>query len=127
MSKIEVKSAGKKGRGVFAIKPIKKGEVIEVAHYIEIPATEYKFLRKTTVNYYWYEVDGLVTGIGLGNTSLYNHSSAAPNSEFEVNKKKKKIIITALQNIKAGQEVLFDYGYDGCANSVSNHKKNNKL
>lgn len=126
MSKVEVKQAGSKGRGVFAAKPIKKGEVIEVAHYIEIPETEYKKLKDTVIGYYWYEVEGNKTAIGLGSASLYNHSSQKPNAEFYVDAEKKVIVVTAIRDIKPGKEILFDYGYDGAEISVTKHKSKKK-
>lgn len=43
-----------KGRCVFADKPYKKDEVIEVCEYITIPHEEIEVLKKTKVNDYWF-------------------------------------------------------------------------
>lgn len=43
-----------KGRCVFADKPYKKDEVIEICEYITIPQTEIEILKTTKVNDYWF-------------------------------------------------------------------------
>ena len=87
-NKILIKSAGNKG-GVFASKKILAGEI---SPYIETPEFDYSKLKKTIVNYYWYGVCGFICGIGLGYTSLYNHSKKN-NAEFIINKKRRLIKI----------------------------------
>lgn len=43
-----------KGRCVFADKPYKKDEVIEVCEYITIPQEQIEVLKKTVINDYWF-------------------------------------------------------------------------
>lgn len=43
-----------KGRCVFADKPYKKDDVVEVCHYITIPQSEIETLKKTKINDYWF-------------------------------------------------------------------------
>src|SRR4051794_30519714 len=100
-----VASAGSKGRGVFARKNLKKGELVESSPYIEIPARDYAVLNKTIVTFYWYEVKGRKCAIGLGYTSLYNHSRD-PNAEFSLNSHRKKITIKAIRNIRKNEEIV---------------------
>lgn len=109
--KIEVKSAGAKGRGVFATASIKKGELIETSPYIEVPAKDHDVIAETMLENYWYHVRGKVRAIGLGLTSLYNHS-LKPNADFRVVSVNKTVSIIALRQIKKGEEIVFDYGYD---------------
>lgn len=108
--KVYVGSAGKKGRGVFARKPFKKGEVIEVSPYIGIPHRDDKKLIDTIINSYWFELDKKTSAIGLGLTSMYNHSQA-PNAQFSTNRKKRTITIKTLRRIRPKEEITIDYGY----------------
>ncbi len=52
---IEVKFISeKKGKGVFAIKKIAKGTLVDVAHVVPIPNKEYKKIKKTILYSYTY-------------------------------------------------------------------------
>ncbi len=113
---IEVKAAGKKGRGIFATQSISKGSVIEKSPYIFIPSKDFEELMVTVIRYYWFYVrdnkrDNPSCAIGLGYTSLYNHSKT-PNAEWRIFPRSKTIKITALRNIRKGQEITINYGYD---------------
>ena len=109
--KIEVKQAGNKGRGVFAKFNIKKGEVLELSPYIEVPGKDHDSVQNTILTYYWYEVKRKVRAIGLGYASLYNHTKEN-NADFQVFAKSKQVKIKALKDIKKGDEVFLNYGYD---------------
>lgn len=110
-SKLYIQKAGRKGRGVFTHYPINVGEVIEFSPYIEIPAKDYKYLDKSVLGYYWYEVKGYITALGLGYTSLYNHSKR-PNAEFNLDSQHRTITIKALKRIGFDEEITIDYGYN---------------
>lgn len=103
--------AGKKGRGVFATKAFRSGEVIELAPYVEVPKSDSSHIEQTVLNHYWYEVDESTFAIGLGFTSLYNHSEK-PNAEFDFDKKSKRIMIRATRPIAPGKEITIHYGCD---------------
>lgn len=108
---VYVASAGKKGRGVFARKRFKKGETIELAPFILIPPKDDKKLTGTIIESYWFEVKGKWTALGLGFTSLYNHSEK-PNATFFINQKSRTIRIQATQQIARDEEILIHYGYE---------------
>lgn len=112
---IEVKPAGKKGRGVFATTNIPKGTVIELAHYIAIPSEDFEDIQNTVIQYYWYYVSGDKEkpncAIALGTASLYNHSKK-PNAEWKILPRRKMIRIKAIRDIRKGQEITIDYGYE---------------
>ena len=110
-NKTYVKQAGSNGRGVFAATPISKGQVVEIAPYIHIPAADYDKIADTFLSNYWYGARGRACAIGLGNTSLYNHSNT-PNAEYIVRSKSKTIKIVAVKNIAQDKEIYIDYGYD---------------
>lgn len=109
--KIKINRAGSKGRGVFAKSFIKKGEILEVSPYIEIQGSDYRQIEESILMYYWYEVQSRIRAIGLGYTSLYNHSKEN-NADFTVLQKSKHIKIKAVKDIKKGEEIHLNYGYD---------------
>lgn len=100
-----------KGRCVFADKPYKKDEVIEVCHYIIIPQAEIKILKKTKVNDYWFGANGDKGDalLLLGNGSLYNHSKD-PNMN-PIMDAEKNMWFVACKDIEEWEELVFDYGY----------------
>ncbi len=104
-------SAGKKGRGVFARKRLKSGEIIEIAPYIQIPPRDDSRLSDTIIESYWFEIKGKWSALGLGHSSLYNHS-VEPNAEFTLNAKRRTITIKALKSISRDEEITINYGYE---------------
>ena len=105
-----------KGRGVFAAKKFRSGEIIEQAPVIVIPGRELQHIKDTVLNDYYFiwgqDQDKLKTGaIALGYGSLYNHSYS-PNATFI--KKHKDLIIEfkALQDIEEGEEITINYNGD---------------
>lgn len=103
---------GSSGRGVFAAKSIRSGEVIEVCPVVEIARADVGFIRKTDlVHYYFYwgkELKGGAIALGFG--SLYNHSYA-PNATYKKDYENKTIEFIALRNISEGEEVTINYNY----------------
>ena len=119
--KIEARQSDIHGNGVFAIADIKKGDFV----------VEYKGKRRTHA-----EVDKDDTGdIESGHTFLFtlnddyvidaNHKgnkarwinhSCDPNCEAVIdehegkNRKKDRVLIEALRNIKSGEELTYNYG-----------------
>jgi len=106
-----VGSAGKKGRGVFARKRLGSGTVIEVSPYIQVPPKDDSKLSDTVIESYWYQVRGKWSAIGLGHTSLYNHSEE-PNADFSINSRRRTITIKALKPIRRDEEITINYGYE---------------
>jgi SET domain-containing protein len=110
--KLRIRNTQKKGRGVFATAPIKKGEIVEICPVIILPYKDRKKVDKTKVlDYYFYWGPKNQPAIALGYGSLYNHSFN-PNIEYEQHLKKKTITFTALRNIKKGEELVSNYNGD---------------
>ena len=114
-SGIRVGSAGKLGRGIFATKAFKKGDLIEVAPIIVLDWRDSTLVDCTDLSrfVYCYE-DDYYTGLGkvclgLGYTSLYNHSSR-PNAVYTV--KQDRIEVRALRTIKSGDQIKVNYNGD---------------
>lgn len=112
---LEVRQAGVKGLGVFALKPFKKGEIIEIAPVIYVGEKESELLDLTKLASYGFSTYGGAFqheegyGIALGYGSLYNHSKRG-NSDWRITTV--AIVVAATKNIKAGDEITFDYGWD---------------
>ncbi|MBU0999737.1 SET domain-containing protein [Patescibacteria group bacterium] len=108
-SKIIVKRTNNKGRGVFALKDFKEGDIVEKAPIINITPTERKHCEKTILNLYIYPWRSTRSGsIVLGCGSLYNHSFD-PNADWKQNFKEEKMTYRALRDIKKGEEITVNY------------------
>jgi SET domain-containing protein len=107
---IRVQKVPGKGRGVFARKAIKKGQLIEQAPVLLVPADvlvdglENPCLGKYS---YWWTPKRMAIALGYG--SLYNHSYEA-NTTFEVGKE--SIRYVADRDIPAGEEITINYNGD---------------
>jgi SET domain-containing protein len=102
-----------KGRGVFAQKKIHRGEIIEEAPVVVMPATEIEHLDKTVLqDYYflWGENED-EAAVMLGLCSLCNHSYQ-PNAVFNLHPEKLTIEFVALREIEAGEEITTNYNGD---------------
>src|SRR4051794_41096766 len=81
---VEIKRVKGKGRGVFARRPIRRGEVIEQAPVIVLTTEEFEDGLCTTrlANYCFGWGPGKV-GLVLGYGSIYNHSFR-PNARYDI-------------------------------------------
>jgi uncharacterized protein len=105
---IEVKRIRGKGRGVFARRAIRKGEVIERVPVLVLSSAEYaKGLSNTALKDYCFGwgVDRVALALGYG--SLYNHSYK-PNARYEDVGPQTKAFI-ALRAIRQGEEITVNY------------------
>ncbi|MCK1985807.1 MULTISPECIES: SET domain-containing protein [Peribacillus] len=109
VSPICIKNTGKYGRGIYAVRDIKKDELIEASPVIISPKSEWKYLKKTSLFhhcFYWGDDDE--TAIALGNGSLFNHSYT-PNATYDNNLDDLTIDFYAHKDIKAGEEITINY------------------
>lgn len=108
---IIMKDTEKYGRGIFAIRNIKKGEFIEEAPVIVIPINEWKLMKKKNIlsNYIfrWEEDKALALGYG----SLYNHSYT-PNARYHTNIENQSIDFYAREDIQEKEEITVNYNGD---------------
>lgn len=95
-----------KGQGLFATTPIKKGDFVIEYTGRHIP-NELADRLKTK---YLFELDEqwTIDGSARSNTARYINHSCKPNCEAEI--QEGKILIYAIKNIAAGEELTFDYG-----------------
>jgi SET domain-containing protein len=104
-----------KGRGVFAAKKFRKGDVIEIAPVLDLghSTNEYDLLDFTNIISYVFQTDDddgkTHSVVGLGYASLYNHSRE-PNADWRITTN--VFVIKAVQTIDVGDEIYIDYGWD---------------
>ncbi|HEX8932522.1 MAG TPA: SET domain-containing protein, partial [Patescibacteria group bacterium] len=102
---IEIKNTRKKGRGVFALKNFKEGEIVESCPVITLTPKERKYCEKTILNFYIYPWKSLKSAaVVLGYGSIYNHSFT-PNADWVQNFKTNSMVYTAIAPIKKGEEI----------------------
>jgi uncharacterized protein len=107
---IVIRNTDKYGRGIFADRYIKKGELIEEALVIIIPKQEWKQMRKSVLLNYVFRW-GKDKAIALGYGSLFNHSFT-PNAKYITNIKNQTIDFYARQDIQKEEEILVNYNGD---------------
>jgi SET domain-containing protein len=99
-----------KGRGVFARRAIKKGDVIEHVPVVVIPIKNLVGGRKNPVlNKYFYAWGRDTVAVSLGYGSLYNHSYV-PNARYEHGRL--SLTYRALRDIEPGEEICVNYNGD---------------
>ena len=99
----------KYGRGVFALKSFKPGDIIEICPVIRLTPKERKRMEGTIMDFYiypWKSTKSASVILGLG--SIYN-PSFYPNADWKQNFKSKTMVYRALKPIKAGQEITINY------------------
>lgn len=103
-----------KGRGVFALRDIRKGEVIEVAPVVTV-SKEHVQNNGEAPDGYLLEWDDETEGeeycMPLGYIMLYNHSSE-PTLDIECDMEDYTMTAMAARDVKAGEELTWDYAID---------------
>ena len=127
----EVKKSKVHGHGVYSTQKIKKGQ--QIIQYIGEKVTKKegdkrsekrikKYLNsKTTGSVYIFELNSRydIDGSFEYNKARYINHSCNPNCEVEI--KKNKIWIVSIKNIKEGEELSYDYGYDFDEDDYTDH------
>ena len=110
MSLIEVRQVEGKGRGVFALRPIRANDLIERAPVLIIPREQAGFVEETDLQYYWYDwkKDEQSASLVLGFGSLYNHSYR-PNARYVRHFQDEAMEYIAVRDIAAGEEICINY------------------
>ena len=105
---VEVKRVKGKGQGVFARRPIRKGEVIERVPVLVLEEEDYRQGMDGTLlaGYVFAWGEGQIA-LALGYGSQYNHSFK-PNARYQDVAPRTKQFV-ALRDIGAGEEVTVNY------------------
>lgn len=103
-----------KGRGVVALDPFKKDDIVEKCCTVVIPKEDVEKIKNTYLWNIYYEFPDGSARLALGNGSLYNHSKQ-PNlrKEWTVDYVFGDILyLIADRDIKAGEELTHNYNFD---------------
>jgi len=113
MLPISVKESPGKGRGVFARKNFKKGEIIETCPVIVFPAEEVDAVEFTQLyNYYFaWGTASNEAAIALGYGSLYNHSYS-PNAKYQKDFENNVLKYICIRDIQEDEEITINYNCD---------------
>jgi SET domain-containing protein len=108
--KIIVKDSPLHGLGVFACTDLKQGDIIERCPYLVIDDDDLQEINRLN-DYLFTSPDDkndylCVLGFGM----IYNHGSQ-PNAEWQIDDDDNRFVcFAATRDIKAGDEILHDYG-----------------
>lgn len=104
-----------KGRGVFARRNFRQGEIVETTPVLLIHCPWDQLSREIqAVVYDWAfltSTEGTVWALALGPGSLVNHSDK-PNLSFEADVDLQALVYRALIDIPLGDELTIDYNAD---------------
>jgi SET domain-containing protein len=112
--RIQVRRSGIHGKGVFALKPLRKGEV--VIEYTGELITWREALRRHPHNpkdphhtfYFHIDDQRVIDAKYGGNAARWINHACRPNCEAD--EQEGRIFIKALRKIAAGDELFYDYG-----------------
>ncbi len=96
------------GRGVFATSDIATGAVIETCPVLVLPPDDVARIDETLIYEYYFAWPDGRAGLALGYGSLYNHSDE-PNARYLKDADAQTVVITAIRDIAAGEEITFSY------------------
>lgn len=111
--RIQVKQSGVHGKGVFALKPIAKGEKIieykgQLITWQEADARHPHNPDDPFHTFFFQLENGLVIDGGIqGNSARWINHSCNPNAQAQ--EENSRVFIYALKNIKPGEEITYDY------------------
>src|SRR6201992_107730 len=102
----------KTGLGLFATKPIKKGE--KIIRYFGPILDSKKKDEDAIENKYLFELTNrwTIDGSIRENVARSINHACRPNAESDVKPRKRKVFIRAIKNIEPGEEINYDYGTD---------------
>lgn len=107
ISKSKISNAG---RGVYASRVIKKGEIIEKCPVIQVSQNDMANLNESIlVTYFFYfgkHNKRLLVALGFG--SIYNHADS-PNAKYKIKPKENIMEFIALDEIKKDDEITLHY------------------
>ncbi|MEI6757804.1 MAG: SET domain-containing protein [Chlorobium sp.] len=96
------------GRGAFAVKKIRNGDIIERCPALEVTDRD---IGGELLNYVFYGSTEAGRLVVMGNGMLFNHSST-PNVAYyrEESTLGPELVLYALRDIRKGEELFYSYG-----------------
>jgi hypothetical protein len=115
---VYVKDTGTaRGRGVFAARAFRVGEVVEECPVVLL-RKPYEVLHKElkTIAFYWEASEGSAAtqALALGYGSLYNHANPA-NMRYETDGDALVLRLVAVRDVGTDEELTINYNADGGA------------
>ncbi|MCH9613075.1 MAG: hypothetical protein S4CHLAM102_15790 [Chlamydiia bacterium] len=112
--KTAIRDCKEKGLGVFALEPIKAGEIIESCPTIELDEPDTQVIMGTYLSNYAFAIenedDDDISVLALGNGMMYNHAiDFNADAEFETIFDREWMVVTALRDIEEGEEITLNY------------------
>ena len=112
--RIQTRRSGVHGKGVFAVQDLAEGEVL--IEYVGEVINWQEALRRHPHDpsdpnhtfYFHVDEDHVIDAKYGGNSSRWINHSCAPNCEAD--EQDGRVFIKALRNIRAGEELFYDYG-----------------
>src|SRR6195952_278334 len=100
------------GLGLFATKPIKKGD--KIVRYFGPLLDSRNKKHEGIENKYLFELNGrwTIDGSVRKNIARYINHASRPNAESDVSARKRTVVIRAIKKIEPGEEINYDYGTD---------------
>lgn len=95
------------GRGLFTTRAVARGEVLDVAPVLLVPAHQRPHLDRTDLSGHYWDWDG-DAAVAMGLISFTNHGRPA-NARWERDDTALTMTLVADQDLPAGVEVLADY------------------
>jgi hypothetical protein len=112
--RIQVRRSGVHGKGVFALQDLAEGETLieyvgEIISWDEAQERHPHDPKDPNHTFYFHvNEDRVIDALHGGNSSRWINHSCNPNCEAD--EENERIFIKALRNIKAGEELSYDYG-----------------
>jgi SET domain-containing protein len=104
---VEVRESGVHGRGVFAVRSIRSGSVVDQCPLLYVSDDDTPV--GGTLMDYVFDAEGGGAWLALGLISLMNHHDQ-PNAAAELDADAQWITVRALCDIDIDEEVFIDYG-----------------
>ena len=110
----QVRDSGVHGKGVYAVRPLKAGDVVleykgEIITWQEALDRHPHDPEQPNHTFYFHLDDGhVIDGKHLGNSAKWINHSCEPNLEAE--QEGDRVFLRALRDITPGEELFFDYG-----------------
>lgn len=103
------------GRGLYATRPIQKGETIMICELLVLSQDDTKVVNSTSLKYYTFKLDSNRDCLVLGDAELFNHSDQPSISyKLEPLESRQVMKFTATRDIKEGEQLFIDYNEDTC-------------
>ena len=112
--RIQVRRSGVHGKGVFALQDLAEGETLieyvgEIISWDEAQDRHPHDPKDPNHTFYFHvNEDKVIDALHGGNSSRWINHSCDPNCEADEDNE--RVFIKALRNIKAGEELNYDYG-----------------